>query len=76
MDTYYPLHLQIAINGFLNEFVCRFPERPLAFPGPVLSRMLGLIRGWKEDIYAESSWYGYRVTQELVSKFAEDHKHQ
>lgn len=52
----YPLHLQIATKEFLNELVRRFPERPPAFPGPVMSRILDLIHGWKEGICAESRW--------------------
>ncbi|KAF8557170.1 hypothetical protein OG21DRAFT_376784 [Imleria badia] len=46
----YPLHLQIATKEFLNELVRRFPERPPAFPGPVMSRILDLIHGWKEEL--------------------------
>ncbi|KIJ64028.1 hypothetical protein HYDPIDRAFT_133359 [Hydnomerulius pinastri MD-312] len=52
----YPLHLQIATKDFLNELVRRFPERPPPFPGPVMSRILELIHGWKEGICAESRW--------------------
>ena len=52
----YPLHLQIATKEFLNELVRRFPERPPPFPGPVMSRILDLIHGWKEGICAESRW--------------------
>ncbi|KAF9233569.1 hypothetical protein BU15DRAFT_53692 [Melanogaster broomeanus] len=52
----YPLHLQIATKDFLNELVRRFPERPPPFPGPVMSRILDLIHGWKEGICAESRW--------------------
>ncbi|KAI9567856.1 VHS domain-containing protein [Boletus coccyginus] len=52
----YPLHLQIATKEFLNELVRRFPERPPAFPGSVMSRILDLIHGWKEGICAESRW--------------------
>jgi ADP-ribosylation factor-binding protein GGA len=52
----YPLHLQIATKEFLNELVRRFPERPPAFPGPVMSRILELIHSWKEGICAESRW--------------------
>ncbi|KAF8132833.1 VHS domain-containing protein [Boletus edulis] len=52
----YPLHLQISTKEFLNELVRRFPERPPAFPGPVMSRILDLIHGWKEGICVESRW--------------------
>jgi ADP-ribosylation factor-binding protein GGA len=52
----YPLHLQIATKDFLNELVRRFPERPPPFPGPVMSRILDLIHGWKEGICADSRW--------------------
>ncbi|KAF8184829.1 VHS domain-containing protein [Pholiota molesta] len=41
---------------FLNELVRRFPERPPPFPGPVMSRILELISGWKEGICTESRW--------------------
>ncbi|CAL1710803.1 unnamed protein product [Somion occarium] len=50
----YPLHLQISTKEFLNELVRRFPERPPPFPGPVMSRILELIHGWKEGICQES----------------------
>jgi len=52
----YPFHLQISTKEFLNELVRRFPERPPPFPGPVMSRILELIHGWKEGICAESRW--------------------
>ncbi|KAI9509331.1 VHS-domain-containing protein [Russula earlei] len=52
----YPFHLQISTKEFLNELVRRFPERPPPFPGPVMSRVLELIHGWKEGICAESRW--------------------
>lgn len=52
----YPLHLQIATKDFLNELVRRFPERPPPFPGPVMSRILELIHGWKEGVCVESRW--------------------
>lgn len=52
----YPFHLQISTKEFLNELVRRFPERPPPFPGPVMSRILDLINGWKEGICAESRW--------------------
>ncbi|KAI0262612.1 VHS domain-containing protein [Gloeopeniophorella convolvens] len=52
----YPFHLQIATKEFLNELVRRFPERPPPFPGPVMSRVLELIHGWKEGICVESRW--------------------
>ncbi|KAH9006579.1 VHS-domain-containing protein [Lactarius hatsudake] len=52
----YPFHLQIATKEFLNELVRRFPERPPPFPGPVMSRILDLIHGWKEGICVESRW--------------------
>ncbi|KAF9044350.1 VHS domain-containing protein [Panaeolus papilionaceus] len=52
----YPFHLQIATKEFLNELVRRFPERPPPFPGPVMSRILELIHGWKEGICSESRW--------------------
>ena len=50
----YPFQLQIATKEFLNELVRRFPERPPPFPGPVMSRILELIHGWKEGICQES----------------------
>jgi ADP-ribosylation factor-binding protein GGA len=50
----YPFHLQISTKEFLNELVRRFPERPPPFPGPVMSRILELIGGWKEGICTES----------------------
>ncbi|TFK34671.1 VHS domain-containing protein [Crucibulum laeve] len=52
----YPFHLQISTKEFLNELVRRFPERPPAFPGPVMSRILELIKTWKEGICSESRW--------------------
>jgi hypothetical protein len=52
----YPFHLQISTKEFLNELVRRFPERPPPFPGPVMSRILELINGWKEGICMESRW--------------------
>jgi ADP-ribosylation factor-binding protein GGA len=52
----YAFHLQISTKEFLNELVRRFPERPPPFPGPVMSRILELIHGWKEGICAESRW--------------------
>ena len=52
----YPFHLQIATKEFLNELVRRFPERPPPYPGPVMSRILELIHGWKEGICVESRW--------------------
>jgi ADP-ribosylation factor-binding protein GGA len=52
----YPFHLQISTKEFLNELVRRFPERPPPFPGPVMSRILELIHGWKEGICQESRW--------------------
>ncbi|KAI0301594.1 hypothetical protein B0F90DRAFT_1810103 [Multifurca ochricompacta] len=52
----YPFHLQISTKEFLNELVRRFPERPPPFPGPVMSRILELIHGWKEGICVESRW--------------------
>ena len=52
----YPFHLQISTKEFLNELVRRFPERPPPFPGPVMSRILELISGWKEGICTESRW--------------------
>lgn len=52
----YPFHLQISTKEFLNELVRRFPERPPPFPGPVMSRILDLIHGWKEGICTESRW--------------------
>lgn len=50
----YPFQLQIATKEFLNELVRRFPERPPPFPGPVMTRILELIHGWKEGICSES----------------------
>jgi ADP-ribosylation factor-binding protein GGA len=52
----YPFHLQISTKEFLNELVRRFPERPPPFPGPVMSRILELIGGWKEGLCTESRW--------------------
>jgi ADP-ribosylation factor-binding protein GGA len=52
----YPFHLQISTKEFLNELVRRFPERPPPFPGPVMSRILDLINGWKETLCVESRW--------------------
>jgi ADP-ribosylation factor-binding protein GGA len=52
----YPFHLQISTKEFLNELVRRFPERPPPFPGPVMTRILELIHGWKEGICVESRW--------------------
>lgn len=52
----YPFHLQIATKEFLNELVRRFPERPPPYPGPVMSRILELIHGWKEGICTDSRW--------------------
>ncbi|KAH7921878.1 VHS-domain-containing protein [Leucogyrophana mollusca] len=52
----YPFHLQIATKEFLNELVRRFPERPPPFPGPVMSRILELINGWKDGVCVESRW--------------------
>jgi ADP-ribosylation factor-binding protein GGA len=52
----YPFYLQISTKEFLNELVRRFPERPPPFPGPVMSRILELIHGWKEGICVESRW--------------------
>ena len=52
----YPFHLQISTKEFLNELVRRFPERPPPFPGPVMSRILDLIQGWKEGICVDSRW--------------------
>jgi len=52
----YPLHLQISTKEFLNELVRRFPERPPPFPGPVMTRILDLIHGWREGICVSSRW--------------------
>ncbi|KAJ6504284.1 VHS domain-containing protein [Mycena vitilis] len=52
----YPFHLQISTKEFLNELVRRFPDRPPPFPGPVMSRILETIQGWKEGICVESRW--------------------
>jgi ADP-ribosylation factor-binding protein GGA len=52
----YAFHLQIATKEFLNEMVRRFPERPPPFPGPVMSRILQTIHGWKEGICVKSRW--------------------
>ncbi|KAF9531401.1 VHS domain-containing protein [Crepidotus variabilis] len=52
----YPFHLQISTKEFLNELVRRFPERPPPFPGPVMSRILELIHGWKEGMCSDSRW--------------------
>ena len=52
----YPFQLQIATKEFLNELVRRFPERPPPYPGPVMSRILDLINGWKEGICVTSRY--------------------
>ncbi|KAI0789011.1 VHS domain-containing protein [Irpex lacteus] len=52
----YPFQLQIATKEFLNELVRRFPERPPPYPGPVMSRILELINGWKEGICVTSRY--------------------
>lgn len=52
----YPFHLQISTKEFLNELVRRFPERPPPFPGPVMTRILDLIHGWREGICVHSRW--------------------
>lgn len=52
----YPFHLQISTKEFLNELVRRFPERPPFSPGPVMSRILATIHGWKEGICVTSRW--------------------
>lgn len=52
----YPFHLQISTKEFLNELVRRFPERPPPFPGPVMSKILELISGWREGICNNSRW--------------------
>ncbi|KAJ7768376.1 VHS-domain-containing protein [Mycena metata] len=52
----YPFHLQISTKEFLNELVRRFPDRPPPFPGPVMSRILETIQGWKDSICVESRW--------------------
>ncbi|KAJ6551516.1 hypothetical protein B0H19DRAFT_951167 [Mycena capillaripes] len=52
----YPFHLQISTKEFLNELVRRFPDRPPPFPGPVMSRILETIQGWKDGICVESRW--------------------
>ncbi|KAJ6567745.1 VHS domain-containing protein [Mycena vulgaris] len=52
----YPFHLQISTKEFLNELVRRFPDRPPPFPGPVMSRILETIQGWKDTICVESRW--------------------
>jgi ADP-ribosylation factor-binding protein GGA len=52
----YPFHLQVSTKEFLNELVRRFPEKPPPFPGPVMSRILELINGWKEGVCVESRW--------------------
>ncbi|EJD07732.1 VHS-domain-containing protein [Fomitiporia mediterranea MF3/22] len=52
----YAFHLQIATKEFLNELVRRFPERPPPFPGPVMTKILELIRTWYTTICVESRW--------------------
>ncbi|KAG0212231.1 hypothetical protein BGX33_003748 [Mortierella sp. NVP41] len=42
----YPFHLQIATKEFLNALVRKFPERPLAVPTPVQTRILEMIQEW------------------------------
>lgn len=80
----YPFHLQISTKEFLNELVRRFPERPPPFPGPVMSRILELIHGWKEGICAESRWKedlgNIRDMHRLLTfkgyRFRENHRQQ
>ncbi|KAL5483384.1 GGA2 [Sanghuangporus weigelae] len=52
----YPFHLQIATKEFLNELVRRFPERPPPFPGPVMTKILELIKTWTQTLCLESRW--------------------
>ncbi|KAL5504848.1 GGA2 [Sanghuangporus vaninii] len=52
----YPFHLQIATKEFLNELVRRFPERPPPFPGPVMTKILELIKTWTQTLCTESRW--------------------
>ena len=52
----YPFHLQIATKEFLNEIVRRFPERPPPFPGPVMTKILELIKSWTQTICVDSRW--------------------
>ncbi|KAF9363111.1 hypothetical protein BGX34_004854 [Mortierella sp. NVP85] len=42
----HPFHLQIATKEFLNALVRKFPERPLAVPTPVQTRILEMIHEW------------------------------
>lgn len=50
----YPFHLQIATKDFLNELVRRFPERPPAYPGPIMGKTLKLINEWKNGVATTS----------------------
>ncbi|TIA79666.1 hypothetical protein E3P98_03167 [Wallemia ichthyophaga] len=50
----YPFHLQIATKDFLNELVRRFPERPPAYPGPIMGKTLELINEWKNGVATTS----------------------
>ncbi|KAI8347466.1 VHS domain-containing protein [Mortierella sp. GBAus27b] len=75
----YPFHLQISTKEFLNELVRKFPERPLAVPTPVQTRILEMIQEWylticktsryKEDLvhikdmHRLLSFKGYRFPQ-------------
>ncbi|KAL5532178.1 GGA2 [Sanghuangporus sanghuang] len=52
----YPFHLQIATKEFLNELVRRFPERPPPFPGPVMTKILELVKTWTQTLCMESRW--------------------
>ncbi|KAF9178224.1 hypothetical protein BGZ51_008018 [Haplosporangium sp. Z 767] len=52
----YPFHLQIATKEFLNELVRKFPERPLAVPTPVQTRILELIQEWYQTLCKSSRY--------------------
>ncbi|KAG0092060.1 hypothetical protein BGZ92_010971 [Podila epicladia] len=52
----YPFHLQIATKEFLNELVRKFPERPLAVPTPVQSKILEMIQEWYETLCRNSRY--------------------
>ncbi|KAF9381746.1 hypothetical protein CPB97_007596 [Podila verticillata] len=52
----YPFHLQIATKEFLNELVRKFPERPLAVPTPVQTKILEMIQEWYETLCRNSRY--------------------
>ncbi|KAG0251689.1 hypothetical protein BG011_007441 [Mortierella polycephala] len=50
----HPFHLQISTKEFLNALVRRFPERPLAVPTPVQTRVLEMIHEWYTTLFKTS----------------------